>query len=70
MMAMIGDVECNKRCYTEREANEVLNIVHGSHQRKGRKKKVPKRKYYCEECAAWHLTSWSYYEQKKRSGRR
>ena len=42
----------NKRCYTERKANEALRL-----SKKHSRKDIPKAKYYCKECGYWHLTS-------------
>ena len=64
---------CNKRCYTEREAGEILNKIHNKHggiYGCARKKDVPKRKYYCETCNAWHLTHLGYYGYRKKRNKR
>lgn len=54
---------CDKKGYSsEREANEALNM--GKHHRTTGNRRLNKkkdkrltRKYWCEECTAWHLTS-------------
>lgn len=54
---------CNKKCFTKKEAQSALNhnsrpARDGNSQRGKRRHKYrrEKRKYYCEECNAWHLT--------------
>lgn len=47
----------NKRCYSSRSADEHLNWIKGIHHPKTRSGKIPKRKYYCEYCKMYHLTS-------------
>lgn len=51
-----------KRCYSEREANIALSSAkkhyHGrNHSRKTSNGKIPRRKYLCNYCNCWHLTS-------------
>jgi len=63
-----------KRCYTEREAGEVINSAkrgrsghrHGDrvNVRAGRKN-IPKRKYPCKICGMWHVTHYSYFKGKE-----
>lgn len=63
---------CNhsgKKCYTSEDASNVLRKARG----RGRHKhsptgKIPKRKYLCEFCGMYHLTSQSvfYYERKNK----
>ena len=45
-----------KRCYTEKEAGQVLNK---KHHKSGGAKTIPKRKYFCHECGCWHLTHFA-----------
>lgn len=47
-----------KICYTKREAGNAIN---GAKSHCNRSKKIPKRKYYCEECGCYHLTHYSHY---------
>lgn len=60
---MIDDVEImycpktKKRCYTSRSADEHLKWVRRIHHIKTRTGKIPKRKYYCNTCQMYHLTS-------------
>lgn len=63
-------MSCNKYCYTEREAGEILNKIHGKHYGCGKKKEVPKRKYYCDDCKAYHLTHLGYYDCKSKRKKR
>ena len=42
----------HKRCYTEKNAAECIQIA-----KKHNNKYIPKRKYYCKHCGFWHLTS-------------
>ncbi len=51
-----------KRCYTAKEANEAIN--HKRRKRIG--KKIPKRKYICEFCGRYHLTSKPFHNAKNR----
>jgi len=55
---------CNKICYSEREANTIINgCKRRQHSRSDGKKKIPVRSYYCPECGAYHTTSkeeWEY----------
>lgn len=46
-----------KRCYTEREAG---NVMRNAKKGKVRKHKVPKRKYFCDACGFYHLTSQAF----------
>ena len=51
---------CAKVAMGYREAHQTLNQIKSSKDRgrnSGRRKKIPKRVYYCENCQAWHLTS-------------
>ena len=49
---------CEKIAYSYRRAGEVLNAAH---KRNTRKKKIPKRRYYCDKCRQWHLTSLNHW---------
>ncbi len=51
-----------KICYTKREANETLK---GAKNHNNRSKKIPVRKYFCEECRCYHLTHYPFYESNK-----
>jgi hypothetical protein len=46
---------------TQREANELINAVK-RRQHKRHDKTIPKRAYYCKECAAWHTTHLAAWE--------
>ena len=46
---------CGKFRYTKREAAEILNRFRHHCRIRGDRK--PQRKYFCEDCKAWHLTS-------------
>lgn len=50
-----------KRCYSEREANVAISSAkkhfHTGTARKTKNGKIPRRKYFCESCKSWHLTS-------------
>lgn len=50
-----------KQCFTEREAGERLNFLKKGWSRRGKKKQVPKRKYWCQECGYYHLTHLTCY---------
>lgn len=46
---------CQKVGYkTKKEAATALNRISKSHNRM---EKYPNRKYYCDNCSQWHLTS-------------
>lgn len=68
---MPDDIErhycCGKICYSEREANNVLRsckrTTGHAPRRKSANKVIPKRKYYCEFCGMYHLTSRPYYKE-------
>ncbi len=47
-----------KLCLSERQANEMLKGAKRN-DRKRTGKKIPKRKYYCQACGYYHLTSES-----------
>lgn len=47
---------CGKRCYTYREARELINYA-AKRAHHGRYNRIPKREYKCEECGMYHLTS-------------
>lgn len=49
-------MECNKKRLTKEGATAALGLIRS---RKNNKKadKRPRRKYYCTDCDAWHLTS-------------
>lgn len=56
---------CGKICYSEREANCIINDAkRGINIRRNgvrmklrcRSKIIPRRKYYCRACGYWHLT--------------
>jgi uncharacterized protein YlaI len=51
-----GGAMCDKISLTAREANGILNDARKRHYT-SRRKKIPIRKYWCDECEAWHLTS-------------
>lgn len=63
-----------KVCYTEREAGAVINSAKRSRSgirrgervnvRSGRQN-IPKRKYHCPVCGMWHVTHYSYYNDKE-----
>lgn len=46
-----------KCCYTEKEADTLLNKKH--HRKGCGSKQVPKRKYFCHECGCWHTTHFA-----------
>lgn len=47
--------DCGKRCYSERDANYIINSA--KKHRKSHTGKIPKRKYYCKICGYYHTTS-------------
>lgn len=59
-----------KRCYSSKEADSVLSSVKRKHHG-NRHTKIPKRKYYCDDCDSYHLTAmtWSR-DSYQRDGRR
>jgi hypothetical protein len=66
--------ETGKTCYSERGANEIINkcrrgmtYIESGHtvKRKYGAKNIPKRKYFCTYCGAYHLTHLPYYKEKK-----
>lgn len=48
-----------KICYSEREAGTILNYSKKSHYKSSSKKRLV-RKYRCNACGTWHLTSMPY----------
>lgn len=52
--------ECDKRCYSEREAGSILNSCkrHRNSDHCGRNKELPRRKYWCNSCGHYHLTHY------------
>lgn len=50
--------ECEKRCYSEREAGCILNRLkhHRGSDHLGKQKELPRRKYWCKDCGHYHLT--------------
>lgn len=64
-----------KVCYSEHEANNVVNsarrgvrkIIDGHRVsiRHG-KQNIPKRKYYCQVCGMFHVTHLSHYKENGR----
>ena len=56
------DIICKsegKICYTEREAGIAINEAKKHHRSNNdnSSKKIPMRKYFCEKCGSYHLTS-------------
>ena len=52
---------CEKRSLSYTQAHTLISRAHNnSYSKKKRKKKIPKRAYYCNICHTWHLTSKSY----------
>lgn len=47
---------CNKISFTREGAEAALGIIRSRKNNKKAEKK-PCRKYYCNDCEAWHLTS-------------
>ena len=43
--------ECEKRCYSEREAGRILNglKLHRGSDHLGKQKELPRRKYWCKD---------------------
>lgn len=64
----------NKRCYSSTYASKVINNCkknhrHNNHTRSNKKTpkgNAPVRKYYCESCGYYHLTSRSFYGTPKK----
>ena len=53
-----------KICYSEKEAGRAINHSKKHRYRKSHyKKKIVKRKYRCEFCNTWHLTSMPYFSR-------
>lgn len=48
---------CDKKSYTKKEANEVINSFKKGRKGEKRPKRIPKRIYHCDECNMWHVTS-------------
>lgn len=51
--------ETGKICYSEREAGTILNQSKKAHNKSSSKKRLI-RKYRCNACGTWHLTSMAY----------
>lgn len=51
-----------KRCYSQVEAGSALN---GAKHHQNRRNKVPARKYFCEHCHCYHLTSQTFTKRYK-----
>ena len=63
------DVICEsegKICYTKREAGNAINRAkqHYHSDESNASKDIPKRKYYCEKCGHYHLTSQAVYRNQ------
>jgi hypothetical protein len=57
---------CEKVSLGYKQAHELLSSAfHPSLDHK-KKKKIPKRVYFCDECQAWHLTSEPVSIEKRR----
>ena len=68
--APLGD--CGKRCYTYRQAREIINYA-PKKARHGHYKSIPKREYWCPVCKAYHVThhkneSYDRYDDRIRKG--
>lgn len=63
-------METGKRCYSEREAGHILNSCrhHLKNDSLGRRKDIPRRKYWCSYCGHFHLTHLPYIEKDSRDG--
>ncbi len=48
---------CGKRCYTYRQAREIINYA-PRQARRGKYKEIPKREYWCPVCKAYHVTHY------------
>ena len=44
-----------KRCYSQKEANALVNMARKRHWT-DKAKYIPKRAYYCRKCGCYHLT--------------
>lgn len=57
--------DCDKRCYSEREAGSILNSCkrHRNSDHCGRNKDLPRRKYWCSACGHYHLTHLPQYDR-------
>lgn len=55
----------HKRCYSAREADIVIKNAHSAHHPKTSTGKVPRRKYMCQFCNKYHLTSQIAKKQRK-----
>lgn len=66
------DLRCEstrKICYSKKEAGNAINRAkkhYHSDDESNASKKIPKRKYYCNKCGCYHLTSQSAYHKKER----
>lgn len=66
------DLRCEstgKICYSKKEAGIALNRAkkhYHSDDESNASKKIPKRKYYCEKCGHYHLTSQPASQKKDR----
>ncbi len=64
---MPPETACNKTALTKEEANKRLYNIK-SRLNNLKKNKRPCRKYYCNNCGHWHLTSLpekTFYQLKK-----
>ena len=49
---------CKKHSYSLKEANRIINLANKPNRVQfKRSRKIPHRRYYCQNCHAWHLTS-------------
>ena len=65
-----NDIVCEstgKICYSKKEAGITINRAkkhYHSDDESNASKKIPKRKYYCEKCGHYHLTSQAVYRNQ------
>lgn len=50
-----------KICLSEREAGEVINNAkrHHDHRSYSNSTSIPRRKYFCKDCGAYHVTHFN-----------
>lgn len=45
-----------KRCFSKREAGEMIRMFKRNRKWKNRGKTIPERSYYCSYCGTFHVT--------------
>lgn len=50
--------ETGKRCYSQKEAGNIIRLCHTTRRKRNYGKKVPARSYFCQFCKTYHVTHY------------